>query len=57
MLILKRKKKESITITAPSGETIEFTILEYQGGQVKVSIVAPDDYLILRDELIENLPI
>ena len=54
MLILSRKHNESITITTPSGENIEITILEGKGTQVKVGIDAPKDYLILRDELLDD---
>lgn len=54
MLILKRKIDESIIINTPSGETIEFTIVNTKGSVSTVGVDAPEDYLILRDELVEE---
>ena len=54
MLILTRRPKESITITTPSGEIIEFKIMDSKGSQIKVGIDAPDEYSIVRNELLDD---
>jgi len=54
MLVLERKSNESIIITSPHGEQIEIHIIDTARGRAKVAIDAPDDYLILRDELCEQ---
>lgn len=51
MLVLSRKIGESITL----GRNIEVTILENQGGEIKLGIKAPKDVLILRTEIIREL--
>ena len=48
MLILTRKSNEAIKI----GEDIQVTVLEVRGNQVRLGIEAPDDVLILREELL-----
>ena len=55
MLILERKVNETITITSPSGEFIEIKMIDTVRGKAKFGINAPDDYLILRDELIDEI--
>ncbi|UTW45103.1 carbon storage regulator [bacterium SCSIO 12696] len=52
MLVLTRREDQSILI----GEDIKITIVKfgYKDGQVKVSIEAPKDVLILREGLKEN---
>ena len=54
MLILERKSNEAIIIESPSGDIIEIQILDTTRGKAKVGIEAPEDYLILRDELVEE---
>lgn len=51
MLILTRKLGESITI----GDDIKITILEFQGKQVKLGIIAPKDVKIHREEVYEKI--
>ncbi|MBM4054187.1 MAG: carbon storage regulator CsrA [Planctomycetes bacterium] len=51
MLILTRKLGESITI----GDDIKITILEFQGKQVKLGIIAPKDIEIHREEVYEKI--
>jgi carbon storage regulator len=48
MLILTRKEGEKIIIA----DNIEITIQAIKGGQVKIGIEAPDDVLIVRQELL-----
>lgn len=51
MLILTRKLGESITI----GDEIKITVLEFQGRQVKLGIIAPKDIGIHREEVYEKI--
>ncbi|GJQ49215.1 MAG: carbon storage regulator CsrA [Candidatus Kuenenia stuttgartiensis] len=51
MLILTRKLGESITI----GDEIKITVLEFQGRQVKLGIIAPKDIEIHREEVYEKI--
>ena len=51
MLILTRKKNESIKIN----ENIEITILDMDGGSVKIGINAPKSVRILRSELTQKI--
>ena len=55
MLILERKVNETITITSPAGEYIHIHMIETSPGKTKFGIHAPEDYLILRDELIDEI--
>ena len=55
MLILSRKEGEGLTLILPNGDNIKITLSEYQGLQTKVCITAPDDILILRNELLGNV--
>jgi carbon storage regulator len=50
MLVLSRKCGESITI----GDNIEVTVVSVKGNQVKLSINAPREISILRNELKEK---
>ena len=54
MLILERKSNESITIHTPSGDNIIIHMIDTTRGKAKFGIDAPEDYLIVRDELIEE---
>ena len=51
MLILTRKLGESITI----GDEIKITLLDCQGKQVKLGIVAPADVKVHREEVYEKI--
>ena len=51
MLILTRKLGESITI----GEEIKITVLECQGKQVKLGIIAPRHVKVHREEIFDNI--
>jgi carbon storage regulator len=55
MLVLSRGPEESILIGDDSvrfGEhIIKFTVLGYSGGKVRIGIEAPEDLIILREEL------
>jgi carbon storage regulator CsrA len=54
MLTLSRKKGESIILNTVDGE-IKVAIKSIgSGGQVKLSIEAPDTVVILREELISS---
>ncbi len=47
MLVLSRKESERIRL----GNSIVVTIVKIAGDRVRVGIEAPDDVLVLRDEL------
>ncbi len=51
MLILTRKINESIVI----GSTIEISVVEMRGDQVKLGIVAPRDVAVHRKEVFESI--
>lgn len=46
-LVLTRRRDESIMI----GDDITVTILQVDGGKVRIGILAPKEVLILREEL------
>jgi carbon storage regulator len=50
MLCLSRKCGERIKI----GENIWLTVVAIRGGKVRLGITAPDDVVILREELLEE---
>ena len=52
MLALTRKENESIICTLPNGDEIEILVNQINGNQVCVSIDAPDDNSIMREELL-----
>ncbi len=49
MLILTRRNSESILI----GDEITLRVLDVKGNQVRIGIDAPDDIVILREEIYE----
>ncbi|MBW7899020.1 MAG: carbon storage regulator [Candidatus Brocadia sp. BROELEC01] len=51
MLVLTRKLGESITI----GDEVKITIVDCQGKQVKVGIVAPKHVKVHREEIFEKI--
>jgi carbon storage regulator len=53
MLVLSRKVGESLVL----GSDIEISILENQGGEVKLGIVAPREVVVLRKEIVEEVEV
>mgnify|MGYP006275371445 CR=1 FL=1 len=51
MLVLTRKENESIMI----GNDIKITIVEVDGGQVRLGIDAPSDVEIYREEIYQEI--
>ncbi|MDO4571134.1 MAG: carbon storage regulator [Planctomycetia bacterium] len=51
MLVLARKKNESIIVTAENGESITIVVKNIGRGVVRVGIDAPKDTLVVREEL------
>lgn len=47
MLVLSRKEMERVKV----GDSIVVTIVRVSGDKVRLGIEAPDDVLVLRDEL------
>jgi len=54
-LTITRQPMESFSIKAPSGELVRIRIGKVQGKRVKVNIVAPRSFQILRDEVDSSL--
>jgi len=50
MLVISRKVGESLVI----GDDIAVTVVKVAGGGVRLGIEAPDGYLIVREELLEQ---
>lgn len=50
MLVLSRRTNETLVID----NNIRFTVLSVHGNQVRIGIEAPDDIIILREEIIHN---
>lgn len=48
MLVLSRKLGESIVI----GDNIRVTVVGVNGGKIRIGIEAPQDVLVLREELV-----
>lgn len=51
MLVLMRKVGQSVTLELPSGDEIKVTLTSIGGNKVRIGFVAPDNVIILRDEL------
>jgi carbon storage regulator len=51
VLVLSRKVGETIVV----GKDIEVSILEIQGGEVRLGFNAPRDIIILRKEILEEV--
>jgi carbon storage regulator CsrA len=51
MLILQRKKHETIDITTKDGTLIQVTVMAIQGPNVRLGIKAPDNVVIDRHEV------
>ncbi|MGM0370369.1 MAG: carbon storage regulator CsrA [Bacillota bacterium] len=51
MLVLTRKENESIMI----GNDIKITIVEVEGGQIRLGIDAPSDVEIYREEIYQEI--
>ncbi len=52
MLVLSRKIGESIVI----GNNVVVTVRETHGGRIRLSVEAPQDVLVLRQELVGTRP-
>ena len=50
MLILKR---DTLKNTIRIGDDIEIKVLEVRGGQVRIGIEAPEEVVVVREELLE----
>lgn len=55
MLIVTRRTDESVIIEAPDGSEIVITPCKCRTGRVKLGIVAPQEYVIRRDNMIQEL--
>lgn len=55
MLVLGRRRGETIEITTARGERIVVMLVEISGANVRVGIDAPGDSAILRGELADRM--
>ncbi len=55
MLVLSRKPGESFYLNPDKPDQVEVKILESSPGRVRVGINAPEDVLILREELLRKV--
>jgi carbon storage regulator len=51
MLVLSRSPQQSIILQLPNGDHVEVFVADITGQKVKLGIEAPDNIVILRDEL------
>jgi carbon storage regulator len=51
MLVLARKKNESVVLGPPTGETAEITIIEICGDKVRLGIQVPREWMLHRSEV------
>lgn len=51
MLVLSRKRDESLVIECPSGEIIRVTVVDIRGDKVRLGTVAPEHIPVNRREV------
>ena len=51
---LERKKNQSIVIQTPDGTEIDITIDKIDKGKVKLNVDAPDEFIVLEEEMVED---
>ena len=54
MLVLTRQNNQSIIITTPDGVEINIRLLDTHKGRAHLGIIAPPEYSIARDELLNR---
>ena len=54
MLILTREAGQRIMLTLADGRTITVTFCQIRNGKGRIGVDAPDDVLILREELTDD---
>lgn len=54
MLVLSRKKNESIILTLPSGDTIRVSVVDLYHGKVRLGFEASKEVKIFREELLKG---
>ena len=52
MLILSRKTNQKIRV----GDSIEITVIEVRGDQVKIGVEAPRSVKVFREEIYDEIP-
>lgn len=52
MLVLSRKRQESIVITLETGDVIRVVVIGIRGDKVRLGIEAPQEVAVLRSELL-----
>jgi len=54
MLVLSRRKDESVIIRLPDGTTIQVMITAVHGDKVRIGFNAPKEVIILREEVVPH---
>ena len=54
MLVIGRNEGEAFTLILPNGDRVRVTLNKYEGQNTKIGIDAPEDVVILRDELLSD---
>ena len=54
MLAITRRPGESIVIELPTGERVSVAVVRIRGNQVRLSVEAPRDVPVVREELLEE---
>lgn len=55
MLVLSRKKNESIVMGHPDGSLAEITVIEIRGDKVRLGIQAPREWNVHRREICDAI--
>lgn len=54
MLVLTRKKDETILIKTPEGVVIRITLLACRSAEARIAVAAPASFMIAREEIARN---
>jgi carbon storage regulator len=54
MLILTRRPGENLQLKLKTGEIITIGAMGVKGNQVRLGISAPDDVIVMRDEVVDR---
>jgi carbon storage regulator len=54
MLAITRRPGESIVIELPTGERVSVAVVRVRGNHVRLSVEAPRDVIVVREELVEE---
>ena len=55
MLVLTRKRDESIVLGPPNGDLVEVTVIDIRGDKVRLGIQVPREWTLHRKEVYEAI--